>query len=273
MGLVAQTRTIGHAELRTAGRRPCPRRRSGYSSLKPLKLIIRDEVHHARNGVGTIHRGGAAGNDVDPFQDHLRDHVDVDRAVRRGRRNAVAVEQDQGAHRAQVAQVQLVAGRVAAAGHRGAAAARIRGLGTRAGKDGQVFRASAIVVGCTASMSCARTAVTGVGLLSPLTMTREPVTTTDSIFFFQRRRLPVAGAYPSAGRAVGDGRLGLAQQRKCECKCTGQQRVSGKLFVIAACECCDFIVSIEYGNLHFLSVRGRRFLLHAFLPRMCAAFI
>jgi hypothetical protein len=73
-----------------------------------LELRIHDEVDDAGHGVGAVDRRGAAGEDVDAANDRGGDEVDVsDRngLGRIARLEAAAVDQDQGARCAKVAEV------------------------------------------------------------------------------------------------------------------------------------------------------------------------
>jgi hypothetical protein len=88
--------------------------------LQAGELLVDDEVHDAGHGVRAVDRRGAARDDVDARDQHLRDRVDVDGAVGVGRRQAMAVHQHQRALGAEAAQGQdvlsLVAGAVARTG-------------------------------------------------------------------------------------------------------------------------------------------------------------
>src|SRR5690606_23033706 len=58
------------------------------------------------DSVGTVQRGGAAGQDVDPLNELRRNDVEIDsRRARQTRDNAAAVDQDQSAVRTEVAEV------------------------------------------------------------------------------------------------------------------------------------------------------------------------
>src|SRR5262249_40675831 len=71
-----------------------------------LVVVLEDEVHDAGHGVRTVHGRGAAGDDVHALDETGRNGADVNDA--RGRRggNALAVDEDQGAVRAEAAQVE-----------------------------------------------------------------------------------------------------------------------------------------------------------------------
>ncbi len=86
---------------------------SGDTALRDtpeaLELLVEDEVDHAGHGVRAVDRGGAAGHHVHALHQQLRQRVHVDRAVRRGRRHARAIQQNQGADRAEAAQIEEIA--------------------------------------------------------------------------------------------------------------------------------------------------------------------
>ncbi|CUS45503.1 hypothetical protein MGWOODY_Smn2846 [hydrothermal vent metagenome] len=114
-------------------------------------FFVENEVDHARHGVRAIGRGRAAGHYFDPFDQRLREGVDVDHAAGGGRDRALAVEQYQGALRAEVAQVdrgdagKAVAERAVRIG-RGRAAAhrrkRVDEIGDIGGRLGLQFLAA-----------------------------------------------------------------------------------------------------------------------------------
>ena len=72
----------------------------------PLVIVLEDEVDDAGHGVRTVHRRGAAGDDVDALDEAGRDGADVDDARGRRSRNALAVDEDQGTIRADAAKVE-----------------------------------------------------------------------------------------------------------------------------------------------------------------------
>ena len=82
---------------------------------QPGEVLVEHEVDHAGHGVGTVSRRGAAGDDVDAADQHLRQRVDVDGAVLVRSGQAVPVEQHQGALCAEVAQRKHVTAVVGAA--------------------------------------------------------------------------------------------------------------------------------------------------------------
>ena len=74
-----------------------------------VHVLARDEVHHARDGVGAVDRARAFLQHFDALDEVDRDHVDVDgggRAVAEDA-DAAAVQQHQGALRAQAAQLDV----------------------------------------------------------------------------------------------------------------------------------------------------------------------
>ena len=91
--------------------------------LQTLELLVQDEVDHARHGVGAIDGRSAAGDDIHPLDQHLRQGVDVHCAIVVRRGDAMAVQQHEGALGAEIAQVQRVA-RVVMAAVAGTANAR-----------------------------------------------------------------------------------------------------------------------------------------------------
>ncbi len=74
--------------------------------LEAVEPLVRDEVDHAAHRVRAIGRRGAAGDDVDPLDQQLRELAHVRHAGHVGADHALAVEQGQGADRAQAAQAQ-----------------------------------------------------------------------------------------------------------------------------------------------------------------------
>ena len=71
-----------------------------------FEILVGDVVDHPRDGVRAIDGRCPAGDHIDPLDQHLRQGADIDQAVGRGRRHAVAVEQSQSAQSAHVAQIQ-----------------------------------------------------------------------------------------------------------------------------------------------------------------------
>ena len=70
------------------------------------EIALVEEVDHARDGVRTVQRGGAAGQDVDPLDELGRDDVEIDGGrARQAGDDAAAVDQDQGAIRTEVAKI------------------------------------------------------------------------------------------------------------------------------------------------------------------------
>ena len=84
--------------------------------LDAVVVPVGDEIDHAGNCIGTVHRGHAAGDHVHALDQRLGDHVCVHRAVGQRRRHTMPVVEDQVAVGAQVAQVELVRRAVAARG-------------------------------------------------------------------------------------------------------------------------------------------------------------
>ena len=86
--------------------------------LQAGEILVEDEVDHAGHRVRAPGRRGAAGHDVHALDDRRRQGGGVHAAAEVGRRHALAVEQDQRAGDAKVAQVEKVdarrAGRAAA---------------------------------------------------------------------------------------------------------------------------------------------------------------
>jgi hypothetical protein len=104
-------------------------------AFRPLNFLSITIVDHAGDGVGPVDGRDAARDGVDALDQHLRDHVDVDDAVQQRRRNAQAVQQDQGAVRTDVAQIELVGRGVA--GPDTAGGRRIDARAARAGEHRQ----------------------------------------------------------------------------------------------------------------------------------------
>ncbi len=84
-------------------------------ALDAFQLVVEDEVDHAGDGVRAVGGRSAARHDVDPVDQVGRDVRKVGLAARAERHEAAAVQQDQGASRAQGAQVDR-GGAAAAAG-------------------------------------------------------------------------------------------------------------------------------------------------------------
>src|SRR5262249_60992324 len=82
-------------------------RRSLGVDTKPGEVRVHDEVDDAGNGVGAVHRRSTARQHVDALDDGGRNEVDVrDRTrARVARLEATAVDEDEGALRAEAAQV------------------------------------------------------------------------------------------------------------------------------------------------------------------------
>ncbi len=74
--------------------------------FEALEVVLEDEVDDAGDGVRTVHGRGAAGDDVDAVDQAGRDRADVDHAGGRGGRDALAVDQDQGALRAETTKIE-----------------------------------------------------------------------------------------------------------------------------------------------------------------------
>ena len=80
----------------------------GERHFSLIHALLRDQVDHAGDRVGTVDRGRTVLHDFGALQDDLRDDVKVegaDLAARAGRTRALAIKQDQGAVRAEAAQV------------------------------------------------------------------------------------------------------------------------------------------------------------------------
>jgi hypothetical protein len=92
-------------------------------AFDPDKVFIEDEVHHARQRIGAIGRRRAAGHHIHAADEVLRKDVGVDGAIQVGRYDAMAVQEREGAGRAEAAQVEGVLP-LAARRHRVAAGAR-----------------------------------------------------------------------------------------------------------------------------------------------------
>src|SRR5690606_30564615 len=74
--------------------------------FETFEVGLVDEVHHARDGVRTVQRGRAAGQNVDALDELRLDHVQVDgRGTRHAGNDAAAVDHHQGAVGAEVTQI------------------------------------------------------------------------------------------------------------------------------------------------------------------------
>ena len=74
-----------------------------------VKVTLQDEIHHARNTVGTINGRGSAGQNIDPFNQILRNRIDVDRCgVGNTGDMTLSVYQDKCPVSAQVSQIETV---------------------------------------------------------------------------------------------------------------------------------------------------------------------
>ena len=75
--------------------------------LDAVELLLEPEVHDTRHRVGAVYRGGAAGDDLDAFDQGARDDVQVDdaRAVRRDQ--PLAIDQHQGRGAAETPQLDV----------------------------------------------------------------------------------------------------------------------------------------------------------------------
>ncbi len=95
-------------------------------SFNALEFLVENEIHHADDCIGAIGGRGAAGHDIDPLDQGLRQGVDVDGAVEAGGRHPHAVQQDQRTGETQIAQIEVVAlvGAVGVPGGAGAVAGR-----------------------------------------------------------------------------------------------------------------------------------------------------
>ncbi len=74
--------------------------------VQPLEILLEDEVDDTRQGVRTVHCGGAACDGLDTLHCELWNRVDVDGVVRVPRLAAAAIDHHQVAVGAQAAQVQ-----------------------------------------------------------------------------------------------------------------------------------------------------------------------
>ena len=90
------------------------------AGLEALEGLVGDEVDHAADGVRAIRGRGPAGDHVDLLDQQLRELADVGHAVDVGGRDALAVQQGQGARGAQAAQAQRAKTLLARAGAVGA---------------------------------------------------------------------------------------------------------------------------------------------------------
>ena len=82
-----------------------------HIELHAFELALALEVDDAGHRVRAVHRGRAAGDRLDAFEDELRNQIDVDDRVRVRQRQAPAVEQHEVARLAQAAQVERGASR------------------------------------------------------------------------------------------------------------------------------------------------------------------
>ncbi len=76
------------------------------SMIEALEILLQDEVHDAGDGVGAVHRRGAAGDDFHALDRRGGDRVDVDDEQGVGGLRAAAVDQHEIAIGAEAAQVQ-----------------------------------------------------------------------------------------------------------------------------------------------------------------------
>ena len=60
--------------------------------LDPVEIAVGDEVDHAGDRIGAINRRGAAGDDLNPLNQHLGNDVDIDDTGYGGWRHALPVE-------------------------------------------------------------------------------------------------------------------------------------------------------------------------------------
>ena len=80
------------------------------AQLHPLEMLLGLDVDDAGDGIGAVDRGGAVAQHFDRVDHRDRDVVQIDRVDRAlivGEREADAVDQDQGAFRAEVAQAEI----------------------------------------------------------------------------------------------------------------------------------------------------------------------
>ena len=77
-----------------------------HVEVHAFEILARDEVHDAGHGVGAVHRGGAARDDLDALDRGRRDRVQVDGHRRVDGHRTIAVEQHEVAIRAEAAQAQ-----------------------------------------------------------------------------------------------------------------------------------------------------------------------
>ena len=75
--------------------------------LDAIEFLLEPEIHDARHRVGAVYRGGAAGDDLDAFDQGARDDVQVDdaRAVRRDQ--PLAIDQHQRRRGAETPQLDV----------------------------------------------------------------------------------------------------------------------------------------------------------------------
>src|SRR6201999_1689227 len=82
--------------------------------LHSSEVLVQDEVHHARQGVGTVGRRGATGHHFHALDQGLRQYIDIDGAAvvvgagDAGTHHALAIGQHQGGVGPQTAQAQVI---------------------------------------------------------------------------------------------------------------------------------------------------------------------
>ena len=81
--------------------------------LQAFEVLLRDEVHHARDGVRAVHGRSTTRHHVHALDEGGRDEVDVDGTAGAERGQALAVHQDEGTVRAEATQVDGGGARVA----------------------------------------------------------------------------------------------------------------------------------------------------------------
>ena len=86
--------------------------------LQAFEIVVDDEVYHARHGIGTVNRSGAACQDIDAFQKRGRDRVNIDRVAEAERQCARPVNQHQSPVLAQIAQIERLCTKSIAANRR-----------------------------------------------------------------------------------------------------------------------------------------------------------
>ena len=87
-------------------------------NLEPFQLGIEHKVDDASDRVRTVSGRRAAGDDVDAADEPLWDDVDVDRPENVGRRQTLAIEQNQRSRGSEPAQVEEVLPDIAVCGRR-----------------------------------------------------------------------------------------------------------------------------------------------------------